>query len=511
MENLFNSLRKYHRRENSDPIENFLTEAFAWLLKSEPEFSRHFLSSLKVSSGLSADQLSDASWTTQCNWAGYFPDMVCELSGAGFVYVFEHKVWSHLHANQLENYKRYAEREYGSNYKIVLITSHNAQHQQNPDEALCWRDVYGCIEQFLAGVGVSSRIGFLFDDFLGLLRETGLAPHGAFQIEEILGYSSDFRHRMDLLWQVVASELKSALGERLESALQGCNDFWGNKDPDQWGRIGISLFREWRPGLFVGALLDTNDHLVSYSQPSKGPDCCLILCFEEAFHQIYGDAEYVNLASEIEQAFLSDARGWVCYNHIEDLKIDAKNLFHPIYVRKPLLEVLASGQTGDSLQEQALAVVDAIRFPLERVLCETSFLQFREKEENINRVWLSPEVVFYRLESLIKNTRPDLTVGVWKYRSTFNLNVGRKSDSGGSIGFNLSFEATTIQADFYFDPAQQPEIMAELIDSNGAKFSRAKEGNQVTARFEDPGTNRMEAAVSVVDQCLKAIGDTGLL
>ena len=37
MESLLVNLRKYRPRENTDPLENFITEAFAWLLRSNRE------------------------------------------------------------------------------------------------------------------------------------------------------------------------------------------------------------------------------------------------------------------------------------------------------------------------------------------------------------------------------------------------------------------------------------------------------------------------------------------
>ena len=40
---LFEALRKYSPREGNDPLENFITEGFAWLLNKYPEFGEFFL------------------------------------------------------------------------------------------------------------------------------------------------------------------------------------------------------------------------------------------------------------------------------------------------------------------------------------------------------------------------------------------------------------------------------------------------------------------------------------
>jgi len=36
---LLESVRKYHPRKGTDPLENFITEAFAWMLNDCPEFA----------------------------------------------------------------------------------------------------------------------------------------------------------------------------------------------------------------------------------------------------------------------------------------------------------------------------------------------------------------------------------------------------------------------------------------------------------------------------------------
>jgi hypothetical protein len=41
--NLLTALRKYRPRDNHDPLENFVTEAFAWLLINQPAFGRFYL------------------------------------------------------------------------------------------------------------------------------------------------------------------------------------------------------------------------------------------------------------------------------------------------------------------------------------------------------------------------------------------------------------------------------------------------------------------------------------
>ena len=40
---LLESLRKYRPREGKDPLENFITEAFAWILNNYSDFAEFFI------------------------------------------------------------------------------------------------------------------------------------------------------------------------------------------------------------------------------------------------------------------------------------------------------------------------------------------------------------------------------------------------------------------------------------------------------------------------------------
>ena len=142
--NLLTSLRKYRPRENQDPLENFVTEAFAWLLKNNKKFSGFFLRKilmrLPTYSGLNLQVGLDCKWATQMNFGGIFPDMVAELND-GTLLVFEHKVWAQLHPGQLDGYKQFSSTNYSASY-LILITASESQHIQEPDLALCWKDIH---------------------------------------------------------------------------------------------------------------------------------------------------------------------------------------------------------------------------------------------------------------------------------------------------------------------------------------------------------------------------------
>ena len=99
---LLTSLRKYRITHKRDSKENFITEAFAWLLKNYPNFSSYFIKDLKNRLNSTINVSENLKWDTQKNFDGVYPDMVCEFDDNAFV--FEHKAWSYLHQNQLQNY-----------------------------------------------------------------------------------------------------------------------------------------------------------------------------------------------------------------------------------------------------------------------------------------------------------------------------------------------------------------------------------------------------------------------
>ena len=166
MSSLLASLRKYRPRENSNPVENFITEAFAWLLRKDSDLGRYlvnqFAERLVNSSKKFTPTNDEIVWSTQANYDGVFPDM--EAKWPGMTLVFEHKVWAELHGNQLNNYRDFHTNT-GNDYRLILITGHHSQHGQNPDLALCWHEIYVLIKSYLE-FSQATEITWLIKDFL---------------------------------------------------------------------------------------------------------------------------------------------------------------------------------------------------------------------------------------------------------------------------------------------------------------------------------------------------------
>ena len=347
MENdLLISLRKYRPRETRNPSENFVTEAFAWLLKTNPSFSKHYIDYICTKVNFHIDT-KVAKWETQVNFGGYFPDLICEASGKALI--FEHKLFSHLHANQLQNYKDYASNKY-DDYKLILLTANTTQHKQNPDLPLCWEDIHKLIEDWIKGNENSTNL-LIFYNFLRLLEFEGLGPKAPISHESILYFfrgNHFLRNVINLMKDISQSnydDFQHLIPEK-DYALTLRN---------QWGRTGLELHNSWTPCLFTGIISDTEGHKVDSILGLDSPDVVVMLCFDSPLHNLYEiDTDYLLFVEELRQKSKGLTDDWEVHFHFEDdTKVD-KNKWHPIYIRKPFVKMMAG--TKDFAEQKEIFI-----------------------------------------------------------------------------------------------------------------------------------------------------------
>lgn len=338
---LLESVRKYRPRDGTDPLENFITEAFTWILSNNPEFSKYFVEYILSNVPMQGVDSNDCEWFTQYNFGGIYPDMVCISNNKALV--FENKVWSGLGNQQLENYKDYASNNF-ENHKLIIITATKYHHHtDSQDLALCWSDVYELIGNWLTN---NKETPFIFDDFRKLLKSEGLGPPVPVSHESILYYYSSINLKDNLsniIKDVGKKDWSKYIKQDFELLVEKKNRLaYG----EAWGRMGLHLLNTWRPGIFVGVLLDVKDHCTEASNITKGPDFCIILDFDPDLHDKYkNNPHYIALINNISEIIVSIGDGWDFYNHLEDHKQITKNKWHPIHIRKPLLDVFAGTTT----------------------------------------------------------------------------------------------------------------------------------------------------------------------
>ncbi|BAB74491.1 PD-(D/E)XK nuclease family protein [Anabaena sp. FACHB-709] len=334
-DSLFSALRKYPKSQELDPIENFITEGFAWLLRNKELLAREFVDYLnqKLPEPLPLTHILPE-WKTQYTFPGGQIDMVADFGK--FALIFEHKVWSYLHPGQLDKYREYAEAnlKWSQGYKLILITGLTRQHEQQPDLALNWSDVYRFLKHWLETKSEDS----LVHDFIDMLAEENLGPAAPVSYESIISY---------LPAQSLIPNLKNITLRAAEADWRWVAEKIGfNKDAPipfmevkyQWGRLGLDILDGWFPGIFIGTLLDGSDHRVQPSKPYLSPDFCLIITFDihkwKSFegHFLHSD-EYTKLRSRLKSNFGK----WDFHDHI--FEVAKPNRWHPLHLRKPLAEV----------------------------------------------------------------------------------------------------------------------------------------------------------------------------
>lgn len=378
--NLLISLLKYKPKEGRTPFENFITEIFAWLLRNNPslikEFFKRFESEQPISNILEI--------VTQYNLSGHYLDMVLKLDNV--TWIFEHKTFARLSENQLSKYRELGQKEFG-NVKLALITASQYQHEQKCDLAITWEDVYCFLSEI--SKSDSNPIQFL-TEFTELLKENGLGPQPALSYESIIYYlpSKDFRTNLQqILWKIherieQTEEFNfffNALGEDKNDNL-----LWNWDAQKYWGRVGTEFLKSWRPGIFIGCIVDNKDHCNSYKDYSKGIDYSLILCFDQETSTANGKIDYLkdDLYGELVNEFMANVHKlevwevyhWEVYHHVK--QENEPNPWHPIYLRCSLADILIG---KSSQEEQVEELVRHSKALLAFILNCKNFLLLRDK------------------------------------------------------------------------------------------------------------------------------------
>lgn len=376
MDSLFTSLRKYRPRENTDPIENFITEAFAWLLRKDDELGRCLINYIAQKLSDTDKKLSvpstEINWSTQANYGGALPDM--EAKWHGMTLVFEHKVWSPLHVGQLKRYCDFQENA-GNDYRMILITGHYSQHDQNPDLALCWHDIYVLFKSYL-DVSSQSETTWVINDFLQLLKSEGLGPAAPISHTAICHYQE-------------AITLRSQLEEQMSKAVKHKwpMDSYQSETKFKEGVAGIQFYRgrleniaypKWTPGVFVGFILDGWDHRYE-SRLQGGLKFILNISIADKFHEAYPDwAEYKELVKELSDKAAKSSRDWTFYNHRAEAS--PFNPWHPLYLEYPMVDVFKGTETT---AEQEKRFIDIAEEALAMLTGCASFKAFENKFESV--------------------------------------------------------------------------------------------------------------------------------
>ncbi len=373
---LLTALRSYHPRENHDPLENFITEAFAWLLVNNPGFGRFYLG--KILERLRLPELpagAPIEWRTQVNLRGVFPDLVGAIGGETFL--FEHKAWSHLHGNQLANYRNAAAAEYPETiHRLILVVGGRHLIDQNPDLGLCWHEVHAWIGEWRSHKEYEAE--HLFADFQHLLENEGMGPPAPVSHESILAFrfTRTFEASLcDLARRAFHHPWSMELnGLSVEPRMPSHRGWTDGQDP--WGRVGINLLGDlpdWSPGLFVGFLINPTNHRVKWASPDC-PDFGAILDVNIELDPTYDKTEaFARLRDALPKQIAQTCPDYCLLDHLA--QSGEPNRWHPFHVRRPMVELLRGTQTAD--EQYARFVFEASRLARAILGC-TEFRNFHD-------------------------------------------------------------------------------------------------------------------------------------
>lgn len=271
--NLFEALFDFHPREDHTPRENFLTESFAYLLRTDGTVRACWLSILLDRKVERAECEIITRQTEIDSDAGtsIYPDLLLEghVDGEQVAVYCEHKWNSPCNHGQLKKYRKVAEAK-GKHGRLVFVCANIAQRSladkcftDNYCKSLLWEDVFTALN------GLANKSTML-KEFLDFMKTHGLSPGKPLTVETMRAFlqASDFlKSLLSMANKLSANYPWTVIPERFLAT---------SYVHDAYGRVGIRFeTEEWKPALSVGFLYDETDHKVKLVNPEKGIDLLL--------------------------------------------------------------------------------------------------------------------------------------------------------------------------------------------------------------------------------------------
>jgi len=212
----------------------------------------------------------------------------------------------------------------------------------------------------------------------------------------------------------------------------------------------------------------------------------------------------------LEVAFTNNQDGWSFYSHLDDAELEIKNLNHPFYIRKPLVDVLSFGLNESSLQAQASALTQAVKVPLDIIFKNTTFLKYRSSEENKKLVQLTPGLLCQRLNVVLAQSS-ELSTEIWsRYSKTYYCTKFKYRDNT-IVGFNLEIGHDELKFWLFFDPEKNVSVMQTLVSEHAPEMTLIEEGSRMVWVCRDVDCESIAEVYDAIQQMLSALGFDGQL
>ena len=251
---------------------------FAYVLDSNEKACRAFVK--RVIPGVEATTISEFKIDTQRSLDSLVPEAVfdrpdmlvtCERPGKDPLVIYsEHKWESGADREQLERYAKQVAQHSGSAV-LVFIGKKIEQRAEAEDcgaVSMLWEDIYSLLTPLREEQPVT--------DFLEFLDSHGLSPHAPLSLARTAAYSCSVKVPSDCLRIV-----RNLYEKRLD--WESIPEFYrfpsvAEPKPIRWGRVGIEFYRKkMKPQIFVGFLLDPEDHALEFTDERRGIDLALFI------------------------------------------------------------------------------------------------------------------------------------------------------------------------------------------------------------------------------------------
>jgi hypothetical protein len=277
MRNLFNQLFTFRAKENFSAKENFLTEAFAYLLQTDKAVCEAFVGGV-IGSPVQIEPGYDVTTRAveRLNGKRCYPDLGLFFrtsEGVCWRIFSEHKWDSEVRSDQLIEYANIlSHSQVASEKRLVTIVAQPKQKRYAEATQLCipyvhflWEEVYEIIKQ------AKSREP-LFVQFLEFMKTQNLNPGLPIQTETIRAFLASATFKSQLTRY--AGKLLNEYDWSIVPEAYRLNP----KVSDRWGRVGLEFTTPgWNPTLTVGFLYDPQDHRVMFTAPGESIDLFLRL------------------------------------------------------------------------------------------------------------------------------------------------------------------------------------------------------------------------------------------
>lgn len=366
-DSLLVALRNYPASLDRDPLEDFITEAFRWLLSNHASVADVFLNEISTRTDKAGFDPTpkNTKWATQETFPKSRPDMIAEAGEMALV--FEHKVHAAADHDQLMRHNEGLKHRYPTGL-LVLITSASWHYTEPADVKMTWKDVYQCLDNAPTDNNEATR---MVVEFLALLDTEGLGPREHLeepQLRALTSHQETLDGLSKLIKEIKAQPSNWAFAYDKLPDLEGSREpgsKWSH-NPPRYGRISLILYTEGNINIHFGILIDPSDINTGFVNDSIGPDIAVHLKIpwkwlsQKQYDRILRSDAYTKLVSRLNGENLGD---WTLFEITSD---NSQNKHHPVVLQKPLAPVLRGTASVDD-QRQVLTenLQDGVRMLLE--------------------------------------------------------------------------------------------------------------------------------------------------